>query len=122
MAPSTPSQAHLVNIRGVMARIVVLAANPGRIAQVIDVPFADPWPAELREPRNFCNCSRRPRRASVPCAPESTNLPMKTCLQPTTAGLGLVARWYAVKHGGLGRPLKVAEVFDDRASCPRTCA
>lgn len=34
-------------------RIVVLSANPGRIAQVIAVPFAFPRPAELRETPEF---------------------------------------------------------------------
>ncbi len=34
-------------------RIVVLSANPGRIAQVINVPFAYPRPAELRETPEF---------------------------------------------------------------------
>lgn len=34
-------------------RIVVLSANPGRISQVIDVPFAYPRPAELRETPEF---------------------------------------------------------------------
>jgi NitT/TauT family transport system ATP-binding protein len=35
------------------SRIVVLAANPGRIAAVIDVPFAYPRTAELRETPEF---------------------------------------------------------------------
>lgn len=34
-------------------RIVVLSANPGRIATVIEVPFAYPRPAELRETPEF---------------------------------------------------------------------
>ena len=34
-------------------RIVVLSANPGRVAQVIDVPFAYPRGAELRETPEF---------------------------------------------------------------------
>jgi NitT/TauT family transport system ATP-binding protein len=34
-------------------RIVVLSSNPGRIAQVIDVPFAYPRCAELRESPEF---------------------------------------------------------------------
>ena len=34
-------------------RIVVLSANPGRIAQVIEVPFGYPRPAELRETPEF---------------------------------------------------------------------
>lgn len=34
-------------------RIVVLSANPGRVAQIIDVPFAYPRAAELRETREF---------------------------------------------------------------------
>ncbi len=35
------------------SRIVVLSANPGRIATVIDVPFAYPRAAELRETPEF---------------------------------------------------------------------
>jgi NitT/TauT family transport system ATP-binding protein len=34
-------------------RIVVLSANPGRMADVIDVPFAYPRSAELRETPEF---------------------------------------------------------------------
>jgi NitT/TauT family transport system ATP-binding protein len=34
-------------------RVVVLSAGPGRIADVIDVPFAYPRPAELRETPEF---------------------------------------------------------------------
>ena len=34
-------------------RIVVLSANPGRVATAIDVPFAYPRPAELRETPEF---------------------------------------------------------------------
>jgi NitT/TauT family transport system ATP-binding protein len=34
-------------------RIVVLSANPGRVADVITVPFAYPRTAELRETPEF---------------------------------------------------------------------
>ena len=34
-------------------RIVVLSANPGRIAEIIPVPFAYPRTAELRETPEF---------------------------------------------------------------------
>ncbi len=33
--------------------IVVLSANPGRVAEIIDVPFGYPRPAELRETSAF---------------------------------------------------------------------
>ncbi len=44
-------------------RIVVLSANPGRIAQVIEVPFAYPRPAELRETPEFLQLLAKTSRA-----------------------------------------------------------
>jgi NitT/TauT family transport system ATP-binding protein len=44
-------------------RIVVLSANPGRIAEVIDVPFAFPRTAELRETPQFLALLARTARA-----------------------------------------------------------
>ncbi len=45
------------------SKIVVLEANPGRVASVIDVPFAYPRPPELREGREFLELLSRTTRA-----------------------------------------------------------
>jgi len=44
-------------------RIVVLSANPGRVAETIDVPFPYPRPAELRETPEFLQLLGRTARA-----------------------------------------------------------
>jgi NitT/TauT family transport system ATP-binding protein len=44
-------------------RIVVLSANPGRVAEVIEVPFAYPRPAELRETPEFLHLLAATARA-----------------------------------------------------------
>jgi NitT/TauT family transport system ATP-binding protein len=44
-------------------RIVVLSANPGRMAEVIDVPFAYPRPPELRESPEFLQLLARTARS-----------------------------------------------------------
>lgn len=41
------------------SKIVVLSANPGRIAEIIDVPFPYPRSAELRESSEFLDMVRR---------------------------------------------------------------
>eukprot|EP01035_Chromulina_nebulosa_P004346 gene4346-5945_t len=63
-------------------RIVVLSANPGRIAQVIDVPFGYPRPAELRETPEFLQLLATTSRA---------------LRAPAITGVGLIALWYLIK-------------------------
>ncbi|MBC2607951.1 ABC transporter ATP-binding protein [Pelagicoccus albus] len=41
------------------SRIVVLSANPGRVAEIIEVPFSYPRTAELRETTEFLDLVRR---------------------------------------------------------------
>ena len=43
-------------------KIVVLSANPGRVAAVIDVPFAYPRPPELRESPEYLELLSRTTR------------------------------------------------------------
>ena len=45
------------------SRIVVLSANPGRVSEIIEVPFGYPRTAELRETTEFLDLVRRTSKA-----------------------------------------------------------